>query len=36
LLGSNLIRDHYIDLIALGIPTHDLTTLESPFSENEV
>jgi hypothetical protein len=36
LLGSRLNREHSIDLQALGIPTHDLTVLDLPFSEEEV
>jgi hypothetical protein len=36
LLGSCLIREHTIDLSALGVPTHDLSAFDSPFSEKEV
>jgi hypothetical protein len=36
LLGTRQDREHSIDLQALGIPTHNLTILDSPFSEKEV
>jgi hypothetical protein len=36
LLGSVENRDTTIDLDALGVPSHDLTTLEAPFMEEEV
>jgi hypothetical protein len=36
LLGMRLIREHSIDLQDLGMPTHDLTALDLPFSEEEV
>jgi hypothetical protein len=36
LLGTNMVREHSIDLQALGISTHNLAALESPFSEKEV
>jgi hypothetical protein len=31
LLGTNMVREHSIDLQALGISTHNLAALESPF-----
>jgi hypothetical protein len=36
LLWSCLIKEDTIDLSALGVPTHDLSAFDSPFSENEV
>jgi hypothetical protein len=36
LLGCSPDRAHTIDLAQLDIPTHDLTSLDSPFTEDEV
>jgi hypothetical protein len=36
LLGSCEDRDSTIDLEALGVPSHDLASLDGPFSEEEV
>jgi len=36
LLGTAEIRDHTIDLEALGLHQHDFSVLEEPFSEEEV
>ena len=36
LLGTAEVRDHTIDLEALGLQRHDLSVLEEPFSEEEV
>jgi hypothetical protein len=36
LIGTNVGRDRIIDLEALGIPSHDLSELDAPFSEKEV
>jgi hypothetical protein len=36
LLGTTWVREHSIDLQALGIPTHNLAVLDSHFSEKEV
>jgi len=36
LLGTVEVRDHTIDLEALGLQQHDLSVLEEPFSEEEV
>lgn len=36
LLGSAEERDYSIDLAELGVPQHDLSSLDSPFSEEEV
>jgi hypothetical protein len=36
LIGTNMDRDWTIDLDALGLPSHDLSELDAPFSEEEV
>jgi hypothetical protein len=36
LLGQNAARENTINLAALGIPSHDLSELDAPFSEEEV
>jgi hypothetical protein len=33
LLGQNAARENTINLAALGIPSHDLSELDAPFSE---
>jgi len=33
LLGQNVARENMINLAALGIPSHDLSELDAPFSE---
>jgi len=36
LLGQNAARKRTINLEALGVPSHDLSELDAPFSEEEV
>ncbi|XP_066342200.1 uncharacterized protein [Miscanthus floridulus] len=36
LLGQSVAREHTINLAALGIPSHDLSEFDAPFSEEEV
>jgi hypothetical protein len=36
LIGNGWHKDHTIDLQALGIPSHDLADMDSPFSKEEV
>jgi hypothetical protein len=36
LLGSTVDREQYLDLQALGVPSHNLEDLDAPFAEKEV